>query len=152
VNTVLEAVQRFRTMVESLRRSPKPAKPKAWKKRRVKKAASLWRRLEEGLKTRGSAPAPTFILLSHLILFWLVVFFVRVDYRRRLGEELGRWSVFRDALLQDEREAFDRLVEGSLRYVSGAHAYYERDVFDLFVMSSLLSHEERLRMLEKHSI
>ncbi|MEM4346836.1 MAG: hypothetical protein QXH32_10705 [Candidatus Caldarchaeum sp.] len=72
-----------------------------------------------------------------------------VDYRHRLGEEIGRWSVFRDALLQDEREVFDRLVDNSLKYVRGAQACSEKDVFDLFVMSSLLSHEERLRMLEK---
>ncbi|MEM3110507.1 MAG: hypothetical protein QXH32_07025 [Candidatus Caldarchaeum sp.] len=79
----------------------------------------------------------------------MTVFFVMVDYRRRLGEELGRWSAFRDALLQDERMVFDRLVDNSLKYVRGCQAYSERGVFDLFVMSSLLSHEERLRMLEK---
>ncbi|MEM4610421.1 MAG: hypothetical protein QW190_06010 [Thermoproteota archaeon] len=72
-----------------------------------------------------------------------------MDCRRRLGEELGRWSVSRDALLQDGRMVFDRLVDNSLKYVRGAQAYSGRDVFDLFVMSSLLSHEERLRMLEK---
>ncbi|MEM4306077.1 MAG: hypothetical protein QXD61_08900 [Candidatus Caldarchaeum sp.] len=72
-----------------------------------------------------------------------------VDYRRRLGEELGRWSAFRDALLQDERMVFDRLVDNSLKYVRGAHTCLEGDVFDLFVMSSLLSHEERLHTLEK---
>ncbi|MEM2485563.1 MAG: hypothetical protein QXT82_12105 [Candidatus Caldarchaeum sp.] len=70
-----------------------------------------------------------------------------VDYRRRLGEEIDRWSVFRDALLQDGRMVFDRLVDNSLRYARGAQAYSERGVFDLFVMSALLSHEERLNML-----
>ncbi|MEM4288635.1 MAG: hypothetical protein QXV97_07520 [Candidatus Caldarchaeum sp.] len=74
---------------------------------------------------------------------------MKVDYRRRLGEELGRWTVFRDALLRDEKKVFERLVECSLKYVRGAQAYSERDVFDLSVMSSLPSYEERLRMVEK---
>ncbi|MEM1988198.1 MAG: hypothetical protein QW362_07395 [Candidatus Caldarchaeum sp.] len=45
------------------------------------------------------------------------------------------------------RETFDKVVDNSLRYVGGAQAYSDRHVFDLFVMSALLSHEERLNML-----
>ncbi|MEM4281153.1 MAG: hypothetical protein QW470_07560 [Candidatus Caldarchaeum sp.] len=71
------------------------------------------------------------------------------DYRRRLGEELGRWSVSRDALLQDETQVFDRLVDNSLKCARDSRAYSERDVFELFIASSLLPHEERLYMVEK---
>ncbi|MEM2570864.1 MAG: hypothetical protein QXF23_07660 [Candidatus Bathyarchaeia archaeon] len=35
------------------------------------------------------------------------------------------------------------------RYAHAASMYPERDTFDLLTMSGLLSHEERLRILEK---
>jgi len=70
-------------------------------------------------------------------------------YRIRLAEELARWGGFRRALLRSEREAFDSLVSHSLRFAGGAEAYRERGVFDLFVISSLLFHEERLDFLER---
>jgi hypothetical protein len=34
-----------------------------------------------------------------------------LTYRQRLEEEVDRWSPFRKALLRDEREVFDRLVD-----------------------------------------
>jgi len=72
-----------------------------------------------------------------------------LTYRQRLEAELERWRSFRKALLKDEREALDSLVGHAYRYAHAASMYPERDPFDLFVMSSLLSHEERLRILEK---
>ncbi|MEM4416824.1 MAG: hypothetical protein QXD32_02065 [Nitrososphaerota archaeon] len=69
-------------------------------------------------------------------------------YGGRLWPELERWSRFRRALLRPEREAFDSLIRHSIRYARCAAAYGERDVFDLLVMTSLLSHEERIRILE----
>ena len=72
-----------------------------------------------------------------------------LTYRQRLEAELGKWREFRRALLKDEREAFDSLVGHAYRYAHAASMYPEREPFDLFVMSGLLSHEERLRMLEK---
>lgn len=59
------------------------------------------------------------------------------------------WRKFREALLADERAAFDSMVSCSLKYAGGAEAYRNRKTFDLLVMSSLLSHEERLRVWEK---
>lgn len=48
-----------------------------------------------------------------------------------------------------EREAFERLVDNSFRYVHAGTMYPMRNAFDVFLMSSLLSHEERLSILEK---
>jgi hypothetical protein len=72
-----------------------------------------------------------------------------LTYRQRLEEEINRWSPFRKALLADEREVFDRLVDQAFRYVHAGTMYPLRDVFDVFLMSSLLSHEERLGVLER---
>ena len=72
-----------------------------------------------------------------------------LTYRRRLEAELERWKGFRKALLKDEREVFDSLVGHVYHYAHAASMYPEREPFDLFVMSGLLSHEERLRFLER---
>jgi hypothetical protein len=72
-----------------------------------------------------------------------------LTYRERLDEELARWTSFRKALLADEREVFDRLVDQAFRYVHAGTMYPMRDAFDIFLMSCLMSHEERLGVLEK---
>jgi hypothetical protein len=72
-----------------------------------------------------------------------------LTYRQRLEEELARWTSFRKALLADEREVFDRLVDQSFRYVHAGTMYPMRNAFDIFLMSCLMSHEERLGVLEK---
>jgi len=72
-----------------------------------------------------------------------------LTYRQRLRLELDKWREFRKALLKDEREVFESLVGHAYRYAHAASMYPERDSFDLFIMSSLLSHEERLRALER---
>jgi hypothetical protein len=72
-----------------------------------------------------------------------------LTYRERLEEELARWTSFRKALLADEREVFDRLVDQVFRYVHAGTMYPMRDAFDIFLMSCLMSHEERLGVLEK---
>jgi len=65
--------------------------------------------------------------------------------RKRLTDR----SPFRKALLADERDVFDRLVDHAFRYVHAGTVYPRRDAFDVFLMSSLLSHEERLGVLER---
>ena len=72
-----------------------------------------------------------------------------LTYRQRLEVELDRWKSFKKALLKDEREVFNSLVGHVYRYAHAASMYPERDPFDLLVMSGLLSHEERLRILER---
>ncbi|MEM1635726.1 MAG: hypothetical protein QXM20_07225 [Fervidicoccaceae archaeon] len=72
-----------------------------------------------------------------------------LTYRQRLELELCRWKNFRRALFREEREAFESLVGQVYRYAHAASMYPERDTFDLLTMSGLLSHEERLRILER---
>jgi hypothetical protein len=94
----------------------------------------------------------TFTLLSqHISLQYAVIGMGRnsLTYRQRLEEEVNRWSPFRKALLRDEREVFDRLVDQAFRYVHAGTMYPLRDAFDVFLMSSLMSHEERLGVLER---
>jgi hypothetical protein len=72
-----------------------------------------------------------------------------LTYRQRLEEEVNRWSPFRKALLADEREVFDRLVDQAFRYVHAGTMYPLRDTFDVFLLSCLMSHEERIGVLER---
>ena len=71
-----------------------------------------------------------------------------LTYRQRLQLELDRWRDFRRALLRDEKEAFDSLANHVFRLCHAGSMYPERDTFDLFTMSALISHERRLKALE----
>lgn len=66
-----------------------------------------------------------------------------------LEAEVRSWTDFRKALLKNEREAFDRLVGQSFRYVHAGTMNPFRKPFENFLMSTLLSHEERLWTLEQ---
>jgi hypothetical protein len=72
-----------------------------------------------------------------------------LTYRQRLEEEISRWSSFRKALLAQELEIFDRLIDQAFKYVHAGTMYPLRDAFDVFLMSGLMSHEERLGVLER---
>jgi len=72
-----------------------------------------------------------------------------LTYRQRLQLEFDRWRNFRKALLRGEREAFDSLADQVFRLCHAGSMYPERDTFDLFTMSALISHEGRLRSLER---
>ena len=52
-------------------------------------------------------------------------------------------------MLADERTAFDSIVVARLIMLWAQKPYRHKRAFDLLVMSSLLSHEERLKTLEK---
>jgi len=71
-----------------------------------------------------------------------------LTYRQRLQLELDRWRNFRKALLRSERKAFDSLADQVFRLCHAGSMYPERDTFDLFTMSALISHEGRLKTLE----
>jgi hypothetical protein len=72
-----------------------------------------------------------------------------LTYRQRLESEIAKWSSFRRALLRDEREAFDRLIDNAFRYVHAGAMCPEQEAFKIFIMSVLLDHEYRLMLLEK---
>ena len=94
----------------------------------------------------------TFTLLSQNIssklLYWLMGR-NSLTYRQRLEEEVNKWSPFRKTLPADEREIFDRLIDQAFRYVHAGTMYPLRDAFDVFLMSSLMSHKERIGVLER---
>jgi hypothetical protein len=56
---------------------------------------------------------------------------------------------FQESPTRDERGVFDRLVDQAFRYVHAGTMYPLRDAFDVFLMSCLMSHEERLGVLER---
>ena len=72
-----------------------------------------------------------------------------LTYCQRLEAELDCWRSFRKALLKDEQKVFNSLVGHVYHYAHAASMYPERDPLDLLIMSGLLSHEERLRILER---
>jgi hypothetical protein len=69
-----------------------------------------------------------------------------LTYRQRLEEEVNKWSPFRKTLPADEREVFDRLIDQTFRYVHAGTMY---PLGDAFLMSCLMSHEERIGVLER---
>jgi len=72
-----------------------------------------------------------------------------LTYRQRLEFEAAKWSGFRRALLRDEREAFDRLIDSAFRYVHAGTMCPEQEAFKIFIISVLLDHEYRFMLLEK---
>jgi len=72
-----------------------------------------------------------------------------LTYYQRLEAELDCWRSFRKALLKTFCSSFNSLVGHVYHYAHAASMYPERDPLDLLIMSGLLSHEERLRILER---
>ncbi len=72
-----------------------------------------------------------------------------LTYHQRLEAEVAKWASFRRALLKDEREIFDRLVDGTFRYVHAGTMCPEQEAFKIFIISALMNHEHRLMLLEK---
>jgi len=72
-----------------------------------------------------------------------------MTYRQRLEEELSKWAPFKKALRADDRMAFEKMVDSAFRYVHAGSMYPGRNPFDIFTMSVLLTHEERLELLER---
>jgi hypothetical protein len=54
-----------------------------------------------------------------------------------------------EALLHDERQVFDRLVDQPFMYVHAGTIYLTHDAFDAFLVLCLMSHEEKIGVLEK---
>lgn len=72
-----------------------------------------------------------------------------LTYRQRLESEIAKWANFRRALLKDEREVFERMIDGAFRYIHAGTMTPEQEVFRIFIMSILMNHEHRIMLLEK---
>lgn len=72
-----------------------------------------------------------------------------LTYRQRLESEIAKWANFRRALLKDEREVFERMIDGAFRYIHAGTMTPEQEAFKIFIISILMNHEYRIMLLEK---
>lgn len=72
-----------------------------------------------------------------------------LTYRQRLESEINKWADFRRALLRDEREIFDKMIDGAFRYVHAGTMAPEQEAFKIFIISILMNHEYRIMLLER---
>jgi hypothetical protein len=71
------------------------------------------------------------------------------SYRMALEEEIDRWKGFRKALpSEDEREAFDELMDMCRNYASAGSCATNPIIFEPMVMSIMLAQQKKLRELE----
>ena len=72
------------------------------------------------------------------------------SYRLALEMEVDRWKGFRKALLsEEEREAFDELMDMCRNYASAGSCATNPIIFEPIVMSILLSQQRKIHSLEK---
>jgi hypothetical protein len=63
--------------------------------------------------------------------------------------EISRWKGFRNALAsEEEREAFDELMDMCRRFASESSCATNPIIFEPMAMSILLSQQQRIRSLE----
>lgn len=72
-----------------------------------------------------------------------------LTYRQRLESEIAKWANFRRALLKDEREVFDKMIDNAFRYIHAGMMIPEQEAFRIFIMSIIMNHENRIMLLEK---
>ena len=70
-------------------------------------------------------------------------------YRMVLEEEISRWSGFVRALRQEDREAFDELMDMCRNYASESSNATNPIIFEPMVMSILLAQQVRIQKLER---
>jgi hypothetical protein len=72
------------------------------------------------------------------------------SYRIALETEIDQWKGFRKALLnEEEREAFDELMDMCRNYASAGSSAANPIIFEPIVMSILLFQQRKIRSLEK---
>ena len=72
------------------------------------------------------------------------------SYRMAVEWEIDRWTGFRDALpSEEEREAFDELMDMCRNYASAGSCATNPIIFEPMAMSILLFQQRRIRQLEK---
>jgi hypothetical protein len=69
-------------------------------------------------------------------------------FRAALEDAIGRWDGYRRALRQDERKAFDRMMDACRLHSSASGQAARPDPMEAMFMSILLEHQRRLEALE----
>ncbi len=70
-------------------------------------------------------------------------------FREILKNERAKWSDFRDALREDEREVFDRILEDCERHVSASSQAKSPNPFREMVMSILLEQRKEIDSIKE---
>ena len=71
------------------------------------------------------------------------------SYRIALDMEIQRWNGFAKALRNDDREAFEQLMDACRNYASAGSNATRPVMFEPMVMSILLYQQKKLIKLEK---
>jgi hypothetical protein len=71
------------------------------------------------------------------------------SYRIALEDEIQRWSGFAKALRNEDREAFEQLMDACRSYASAASNATRPVMFEPMALSILLFQQKRLVKLEK---
>jgi len=71
------------------------------------------------------------------------------SYRIALDMEIQRWNGFARALRNDDREAFEQIMDVCRNYASAGSNATRPVMFEPMVMSVLLYQQKRLNRLEK---
>jgi hypothetical protein len=71
------------------------------------------------------------------------------SYRVALDREIQRWSGFKRALRNDDREAFDQLMDACRNHASAGSNATRPVIFEPMIMSILLFQQKKLIRLEK---
>ena len=70
-------------------------------------------------------------------------------YRMALDDEIHRWKGFAKALRNEDREAFEALMDACRSYASAGSNAVQPILFEPMIISMLLSQQVRLQRLEK---
>lgn len=71
------------------------------------------------------------------------------SYRIALDMEIQRWNGFAKALRNDDREAFEQLMDACRNYASAGSNATRPILFEPMVMSILLNQQKKVIKLEK---
>ncbi len=71
------------------------------------------------------------------------------SYRIALDRELQMWSGFARALRNEDREAFDQMMDACRNYASAGSNATRPVIFESMVMSILLHQQKTLNRIEK---
>ena len=71
------------------------------------------------------------------------------SFRKALDLEMAKWEGYREALREDERWAFDRMMESCKMHASAIGVVQRTNPLEAMFMSVLLEHQRKIEALEK---